>query len=1123
MANRDTILAGDFTIHYPAENNRAQIRWTGSATGTRTANEVYSALMDLFDEPAQMDDRVPIKFDTPTIYRWINQWFVDDDTMEHVIGGSMISDGWQTGTNDFIKQIGADMAIPFSAHDIGRTLVGATTGDTGTLLDFNNNRGLVWIRPDDPAQTTGDAFDDATEAYSVQNNAAVQVWAVDDTPADNEFVDETADFNSAANADFQPFTFAAAEAIGDYCAFGFSQEFSRLIFDYANGTAGVGGTVAWEYWSGSSWTALSGVSDATNGFTTAAADGLAVTWTAPTDWATRTLNGSAQLFYVRARVTATYSTNPILDQGFIAGQGAGNFQSHARHGGGAVSGESAWVGITTQLIGVLDETPPHIYIFRENPDEPAGTLIEDRVLATKGTEDWWGVGDIDILLKVMEADSIFGEAPAASPTGLATANFFARQYSSLYGNFLSAALATTGGNASIPIAIGDDLDNTTGHRSLLMSSDSGNFSVGDRISHDASTVHGVIAAISGTSPTRTLRYFLAGSTLSDFQDTDTVTNLDDTGTGTVNGAPSDFGPALLSGVTIAFGATTEDILDGLGAAPYSIRVDPNSETLADVYEVLKYRTRRGSTVLLNGHEGQEYVGNVLQIQYASQAGGAFTAGDRVFDQSAEAVGVVVADHDDGATGDLIIRALRGVFAASNVLSDSPDPTQTVGFVGTVSSTGVISDQTANAQSAGTNDTTLTLDTIGDAAYFGASKVFARIVLDYTSGTPGVGGAGVWEYWDGSAWQSLEATVNFNDASTDLTAAAGVRNLDFSPPGDWTPVVLEEAGNASSFGPLYMVRLRATTVYSTSPILDQVTVEDLVTATISSIRTITSRSTSPFGIKAGSIVFFAPGVAITRTNLASGDEQNYRLTDDDGLLHTPPNTVSITFGNLVAGDAVTVFLLTGVGGSIDKSMFTLAAANNQNDTTVDVNETITNERPSSGKIYLVSDSGEEHRYRYASFSGSTFTLDTGVNDGTSDGGNSSNTRLHDTTGTPFANAEVGDYVRNVTEDFIARITNVVNSNEVDTEPLPGAASWSGDTYDYNVLLVNYSQNNNAYVPFMERIADTATENVQVVQSVVRQLRFDARNAGVIVPFSQDTTLEATGRQIDAIRNPDTVFT
>ena len=1116
MSARNTILSGDFTVYYSAENNRKQVRWSGSATGTRTANEVYSALMSLFGAQGQMDERVPIRFDTPTIYRWINQWFIDDDSVEHITGGSMFSDGWQTGTNDFIKLIGVDNATAFSVHDIGRTILGATTGDTGTLLDFNATRNLAWIRPDDPAQGTGDAFDDATEAYTIGAAANGDTVSACRTWDGSAFTDETTDINSAGANDVPLFL-----DVNDYVAFGFEQEFSQLRINV--GTAASGGANTWEYWNGSSWTALSGVTDNTNSFQNSGTN--TVLWTAPTDWEERTLDGSASLFWVRANVSTTLTGSPALTQGWISGQGAGNFQAHARHGGGSVSGESAWVGITSQLIGVLNETPPHIYIFRESPDQAPGTFFEERVVATKGTEDWWGDDDIDILLKTMEMDSIFGEAPAASATGLATANFFARQYSSLFGNFLSAALSTTGGNASIPIAIGDDLDNETGHRNLIMSSDSGNFNIGDRISHDGSTVHGVITAIAGSSPTRNLDYFLAGPTLNDFSNSDTVTNLDDTGTGTVNGAPTDTGPAAApdSNVVITFGATTEDISDGLGAAPYSKRVNPASQPLANVYEVLKYRTRRGATDIFNGQEGQEYVGDVLQIQYNSQAGGAFTEGDKVYDQSTEAQGIVVADHDDGATGDLIIQQLRGTFVASNVISDSPDPSQTVGFCGHVSSAGAITDQTANAQSAGTNDTTLTLDTVGDAAYFGAAKPFSRIVLDYTSGTPGVGGAGVWEYWDGSSWSSIEATTNFNDASTDLTATAGSRNLDFSPPADWTPNTLTESGNANSFGPFYMIRLRATTLYSTSPILDQVTMEDLVTATIGSIRTITPKTQSPFGTKAGDLIFFAPGVAVTVANLAGGDGQNYRLVDDDGVLHTPPNTVSISFGNLSVGDSISVYRLTGAGGDIDKTEFTLAANNDKDDTTIVVNETINAEHPTSGKVYVIDASGLEIRYRYASFASSTFTLATGVDGGTSDGGNPSNTRLHDTTGSPFTDAEVGDWVFNVTEDVFVRITNVVDANNVDTEALPGAASWSGDTYDYQILFQNYAQNDNAYVPFMERIADAGTETVQIVQSVVVQLRFDARNAGDIVPFTQDSTLEAQGRSIDAIRNPDPVFT
>lgn len=141
-----------------------------------------------------------------------------------------------------------------------------------------------------------------------------RVWQVDNTPADNAFVDETSDANSDTDADFLPFP--ATEATGDYVAFGVTNEFAQIRFDYANGTAGVGGVVIWEYWDGTAWSSLGGVTDNTTGFTAAAADNLTVTWTVPTDWATMTINSSASLYYVRARITTIYSTNPVLDQAF---------------------------------------------------------------------------------------------------------------------------------------------------------------------------------------------------------------------------------------------------------------------------------------------------------------------------------------------------------------------------------------------------------------------------------------------------------------------------------------------------------------------------------------------------------------------------------------------------------------------------------------------------------------------------------------------------------------------------------------------------------------------------------------------------------------------------------------
>ena len=142
-----------------------------------------------------------------------------------------------------------------------------------------------------------------------------KVWQSDDSAG--TFTEETTDANSSANADWT--VFPSSEATGDYVAIGYTEPFTEVIFDYANGTAGVGGAVTLEYWDGDGWAALSGVTDNTTGFTVAAADDLSVTWTKPTDWAKRKISSGAPLYYIRARITTVYTTNPVLDQGFIPG------------------------------------------------------------------------------------------------------------------------------------------------------------------------------------------------------------------------------------------------------------------------------------------------------------------------------------------------------------------------------------------------------------------------------------------------------------------------------------------------------------------------------------------------------------------------------------------------------------------------------------------------------------------------------------------------------------------------------------------------------------------------------------------------------------------------------------
>jgi hypothetical protein len=564
--------------------------------------------------------------------------------------------------------------------------------------------------------------------------------------------------------------------------------------------------------------------------------------------------------------------------------------------------------------------------------------------------------------------------------------------------------------------------------------------------------------------------------------------------------------------------------------PYSIDINNASQkVVSSIYQRFKFLIRRGETATAStdGQQGQFYLGSELQIEYTGQSGN-FAEGQRVYDQTTEAEGIVVADHDDGASGDLIIRTLRGTFVAANIVSDSPDPVQvmdTVSFCFNVDATPLaIVDQSADALSAGTNDVQIVPATHATGDYFviGAVKPFARVVFDNTTGTAGTVGTVAWEYWDGSAWVDLEAAPGFVDGTSGFTNALGVVNLDFTPPVDWRPK--GESDGTFNSQTLFMIRARVTGGFTIDPVYDTVGVQDLVTATIGSVRSIAPVVSAPFGTFPGaSKVFFAPGAAPQPAEMNAADVQAYQTIDDDGNTILPPNKQSMVVTNLntdapPTDDSVAVFRRSGL--VIIKTQFTLAASNDKGNTSVVVDATIPVDNPNTAnsKIRIISASGAEHRYRYASFTAVTFTLQT-ASAGTADGG--STTSLVDS-GADFDadGVEVGDLVRNTTLDVFVKVLDVVNSTTLTTEEI--ASSWSGDAYSVNTLVENYGLQD-AYVPLIERIADAISESNTVTYLGDLDVRIEVRNAGVILPFSQDAAFISSGLSIAAIRNADDIFT
>ena len=145
------------------------------------------------------------------------------------------------------------------------------------------------------------------------NNTIFGATQEDASPAG--FVDQTVDANDVGADDVE--FFPVSPANND--AFYIGEE--DAIFDDVRinvGQAGAGTyTVTWQYWNGSSWTALSGVSP--SGFAFKSSGVTTLTFTRPTDWQQTAVDGKTA-FWIRAlRDGGTETTRPLGTQIEIPG------------------------------------------------------------------------------------------------------------------------------------------------------------------------------------------------------------------------------------------------------------------------------------------------------------------------------------------------------------------------------------------------------------------------------------------------------------------------------------------------------------------------------------------------------------------------------------------------------------------------------------------------------------------------------------------------------------------------------------------------------------------------------------------------------------------------------------
>lgn len=223
-------------------------------------------------------------------------------------------------------------------------------------------------------------------------------------------------------------------------------------------------------------------------------------------------------------------------------------------------------------------------------------------------EPWWITGNIDILVNVenggtpIQSDDADG---VAIDGGLWV---FCREFGNFFDhNFIDLS---AGGRNPISINTAVDINNESGEIYISVADASGfaanNFIVGGT----SNTVAKIQSISSNDIYLNSVRggQFVTSETITEYSDRELQTA---TGQATTNSASVAWTQVMTSydGITTTFGSVTKDLGNGAGLRPYEVVIDCSGETVATLYEYLKYIVRydsTGTTYQVQGDDGQEY-------------------------------------------------------------------------------------------------------------------------------------------------------------------------------------------------------------------------------------------------------------------------------------------------------------------------------------------------------------------------------------------------------------------------------------------------------------------------------------------------------------------------------------
>lgn len=345
---------------------------------------------------------------------------------------------------------------------------------------------------------------------------------------------------------------------------------------------------------------------------------------------------------------------------------------------------------------------------------------------------------------------------------------------------------------------------------------------------------------------------------------------------------------------------------------------------------------------------------------------------------------------------------------------------------------------------------------------------------------------------GTGYQNaLQAYVTLTDAQTSLDAVINNDTLTDTTGGD--TVVVDTATNAIASFP-------------------------------------SSNKSSPFGTFTGTQLFGSRGVLYT--GQADDDTQAYTLIDDGGFQRTSPNTVSFIVANTLALDRVLVARDTGVDGIIDKDQFGGMTAVAASSATITVAGTVDSEVPPIGYLRVVENTLlQEHKYEYTSRTtgaGGVFTL-TPITPSTANdtGATTTPTLLNDSTATFQTQGVVpGMLIQDTTNGDTYEVAGLVTGFEETRITIfqvfgTGGTLAAGDAYTINETIQLYAVTDDCYDLILDTEATGASTSNSFVQSTLFDTVVNVRQGKIILPFTQNAAVTASGGGVTVVRQPDTI--